>query len=455
MDSILVFMMLWGVWLITPILVDGVDAISRLVIVKRNPPAEDDRLDDDRLPAVTVIVPAHNEAAVIDRCLTSVKAQDYPHDKLEVIVIDDGSTDDTATIAEAHAHGSGTARDLIIRGERIAVGPFQGRFLVIRNGHAGKAHALNTGIDASTGELIINIDSDVMLAPLTVRRTAEAFVLDETLGAATGDIEIDWDMLEERDAEGHTVVGDDGLPVPRDTTLWERVLAKSQFLEYLASFRLGRQAQAAVGTMYTLAGAYSAIRRTALESCRAYSNRTVSEDTDLTWMLHRCGERIGFVRGARVFLEPCTNWDELYAQRVRWARGQLEVSALNNDMLQGQRDPQLRAGLARQDAPARPHAWRFPACCGRPCSCSSRCSAIPWRSSASRSSACTSSTWASRRSTRSRSSRSPRRTRATASSAPAGPCSHCRRTASSCTTSASRASSLRLPRTSSGRCPGT
>ena len=285
------------------------------------------------LPSVTVIVPAHNEAAVIDRCLTSVKAQDYPHDKLEVIVIDDGSTDETAAIAEAHAHGEGDVRDLIIRGERIAVGPFAGRFLVIRNGHAGKAHALNTGIDASTGELVINIDSDVVLAPLTVRRTAEAFVLDEKLGAATGDIEIDWDMMEARDRDGQIIVGEDGLPERRKLSLWERTLAKSQFLEYLASFRLGRQAQAEVGTIYTLAGAYSAIRRSALEACRAYSNRTVSEDTDLTWVLHRCGEKIGFVPGARVFLEPCTRWDELYAQRVRWARGQLEVSALNNDLI--------------------------------------------------------------------------------------------------------------------------
>jgi cellulose synthase/poly-beta-1,6-N-acetylglucosamine synthase-like glycosyltransferase len=173
----------------------------------------------------------------------------------------------------------------------------------------------------------------VVLAPLTVRRTAEAFVLDEKLGAATGDIEIDWDIVEEYDAQGRTVVGENGLPVSRRLSLWERMLAKSQFLEYLASFRLGRQAQAATGTIYTLAGAYSAIRRSALEACRAYSNRTVSEDTDLTWELHRCGERIGFVPGARVFLEPCTRWDELYAQRVRWARGQLEVSALNNDLM--------------------------------------------------------------------------------------------------------------------------
>lgn len=333
MDSVLVFMALWGVWLITPILVDGFDALSRLVTVKRNPHATGERLEDSQLPTVTIVVPAHNEAAVIDRCLTSVKAQDYPHDKLEVIVIDDGSTDDTANIAEAHAVDSGDARELVIRGERISVGPFSGRFLVIRNGHAGKAHALNTGIETSSGDLIINIDSDVVLAPLTVRRTAEAFSRDASLAAATGDIEIDWAMLEQRDSEGNAVVGEDGLPAERTLSLFERLLSRSQFLEYLSSFRLGRHAQATTGTIYTLAGAYSAMRRTTLEECQAYSNRTVSEDTDLTWELHRCGARVGFVPGARVFIEPCIRFDELYAQRVRWARGQLEVSALNRDLM--------------------------------------------------------------------------------------------------------------------------
>lgn len=331
-NAALVFFMLWGVWLITPILVDGVDAIARLVVVKRSKRSEGDRLPDETLPTVTVIVPAHNEAAVIDRCLTSVKAQDYPHEKLEVIVIDDGSTDGTADIAEEHAH-EGPERSLVIRGQRISVGPFGGRFLVIRNGHAGKAHALNTGIAASDSELVINIDSDVVLAPQTVRLTAEAFIRDEHLGAATGDIEIDWELVQEHDHDGRPVTGDDGLPVGRKLTAWERTLSAAQFLEYLAAFRLGRQAQAVTGGMYTLAGAYSAIRRSALEKCRSYSNRTVSEDTDLTWELHRCGERIGFVPGARVLLEPCLRWDELYAQRVRWARGQLEVSALNDDLM--------------------------------------------------------------------------------------------------------------------------
>jgi cellulose synthase/poly-beta-1,6-N-acetylglucosamine synthase-like glycosyltransferase len=352
MNSLWTFVLLWGVWLLIPILVDGIDALVRLVRVKtRGVGEEKDPVPDDALPTVAIIVPAHNEAELIDRCLTSVRAQDYPHDKLEVIVVDDGSTDGTAEIAETHAKEVATPtldmleaplpadarRTLVIRGESISVGPFGGRFLVSRNGHGGKSHALNTGIDASSAEIIVNIDSDVVLAPGSVRAIAEAFAREPGLGAVTGNIEIDWELLEDRDTDGNIIVGQDGLPVPRHLGPIERFLAKSQFLEYLSSFRLGRHAQSVNDSMFTLAGACSAFRRSAIEAACGYSNRTVSEDTDVTWALHKAGVSVGFVPRARVLLEPVTSWDDLYGQRVRWARGQLEVSALNKDTLKGQK----------------------------------------------------------------------------------------------------------------------
>ena len=337
MGSVWAFILLWGVWLITPILVDGVDTVRRLILVRRarKVGTDHEHLDDEQLPSVTVIVPAHNEASVIDRCLQSVKVQDYPADKLEVIVIDDGSTDGTADLAQAHADGTHPSTGTIIRGERIKVGPFNGRFVVIRNGHAGKAHALNTGIQASSGEILINIDSDVVLEPQCIRAIAEAFTRCPDMAAATGNIEIDWDLLEERDREGNLVLDDEGLPTPRRLSVTELFLAESQFLEYLSSFSLGRAAQSETGSMYTLAGACSAFRRSEFEKCGLYSNRTVSEDTDITWALHRAGAKIGFVDAARVFLEPVTELDALYGQRVRWARGQLEVAALNSNLIEG------------------------------------------------------------------------------------------------------------------------
>lgn len=349
MGSIWAFILLWGVWLITPVIVDGVDAVQRLLIVsRRRHEPKPEPIDVEHLPSVTVIVPAHNEAAVIDRCLKSIKCQDYPHDRLEVIVIDDGSTDGTAELADSHANNSHPDTGTVIRGQRIAVGPFSGRFVVIRNNHGGKSNALNTGIAESTGEILVNVDSDVVLDPHCVRAIAEAFVRDPELGAATGNIEVEWDLVEARNDDGDLILDEEGMPTPKRLGVEERFLANAQFLEYLSSFRLGRAAQGETNTMYTLAGACSAFRRKDFEKAAFYSNRTVSEDTDMTWALHRAGVKIGFVPLARVFLEPVINWDELYGQRVRWARGQMEVAAINNDLIVNRTEKHVsRRGLPK------------------------------------------------------------------------------------------------------------
>lgn len=363
MSSLWTFVLLWGVWLITPVLVDGLDALGRLIVVRtrRRDSNKREPLEDWQLPTVSIIVPAHNEAAVIDRCLISVKAQDYPHDKLEVIVIDDGSSDSTAEQVEDHVNGgngngNGSFR---LRGEPIQVGPFGGSLELIKNGHAGKAHALNAGIEASTGEIVVNIDSDVVLAPDAIRNIAASFARNPKMGAATGNIEIDWEIIESRDSNGRIVLDDDGEIVPKQLGLIERFLARSQFLEYLSSFDLGRRSQAETGTMYTLAGACSAFRRSVLEGGTLYSNTTVSEDTNLTFDLHRQDVTVGFVDDAKVYLEPVIDWDSLYAQRVRWMRGQLEVCGLNEDLI-GDRDRGVFSRFALPKMLVFDHTLAFP-----------------------------------------------------------------------------------------------
>jgi cellulose synthase/poly-beta-1,6-N-acetylglucosamine synthase-like glycosyltransferase len=269
MGNLWAFLLIWGVYLITPVLVDGFDALGRLAIVRYRKRKRDQSEDDGPRgpeepadwPTVSVIVPAHNEGEVIDRCLMSLKNQDYPSDRLEVIVVDDGSTDDTSDRVEGHVNGEGPGSSMRLRESEVRVGPFSGKIELIRNGHGGKANALNTGIAASTGELIVNIDSDVVLPADSIRNIALAFINDPHMDAATGNIQIDWELIEDRDEDGRIIVDEDGMMVPRRLNLFERALAKCQFLEYLAAFDLGRQAQALTSTIYTLAGACSAYRR--------------------------------------------------------------------------------------------------------------------------------------------------------------------------------------------------
>jgi poly-beta-1,6-N-acetyl-D-glucosamine synthase len=368
MITLTAFMLVWGVWLITPVLVDGVDALVRLGIVLFSGKARrerragsrpmEERIPDEELPTVSIIVPAHNEAEVIDRCLNSIKVQDYPHDKLEVIVVDDGSTDETAERVADHINGNGNGNGkakspdgtisygngngtVHIDGQPIQVGEFRGFLTLITNGHQGKAHALNAGLAASHGYLIVNIDSDVVLATDAIREMARAFMDDPHLGAATGNIEIDWDILEARDKDGYLLLDEQGNIQRRELGPLQKLVVRCQFLEYLASFRLARQSQSDTRTMYTLAGACSVFRRTTLDNGCRYCNRSVSEDTDLTLDLHEKDVKIGYLSRMKVFLEPVVEWDDLYAQRVRWTRGQLEVCGLHEDMVGSRRHGHL------------------------------------------------------------------------------------------------------------------
>lgn len=351
METIWAFLIFWGVWILIPIVVDGTETLYHLVVVllcRRKRDLSD--LTDDPLPTVTVIIPAHNEAKIIDRCLYSLKVQDYPHDKMEVIVVDDGSTDGTQELVKNHvngngnngtngngkngpnSNGNGNGNGVRINGKFIPVGDFSGVVKLVSKGHEGKANALNTGITHAHGDILINIDSDVVLAPHAVRRMAEAFVKDPTLGAATGNIEPNSEIIDERDKYGHLVLDKEGNPVPKVLGAAERFLAASQFLEYINAFRLGREAQACTNTIYTLSGAFSAFRRDVILKSSLYRCCTVSEDTDLTLDVHRQGVRIGYVAEAKAYLEPVTDWDKLYAQRVRWNRGQMEVCGAHQDM---------------------------------------------------------------------------------------------------------------------------
>ncbi len=341
METGLAFLIFWGVWILIPIVVDGVETISRLLTVflsrrKKAKMKAKIKVSNNDLPYVSVVIPAHNEAMIIDRCLNSLKIQDYPHDRLEVIVVDDGSTDGTKEKVKDYINGNGengnNGNGVRINGKFVPVGDFAGVVKLFCRSHSGKAEALNTGITHSHGDIIFNIDSDVVLAPHAIRNMVEVFLNDQDLGAATGNIEISPELIDEKDKNGRLILDEAGNPILKQLQAGEKFLAASQFFDYLSAFCLGREAQSASNTIYTLSGAFSAFRRDVLLKSSLYRNRTVSEDTDLTLELHHQPIRIGYVGEAKAYLEPIIDWDKLYSQRVRWSRGQLEVCGYHHDM---------------------------------------------------------------------------------------------------------------------------
>lgn len=224
-------------------------------------------------PRVTVLVPARDEAAVIAGTVRSILASDHPD--VEVIVLDDGSRDDTGAIA--------AAVDPRVRVHR-------------RDADHGKANALREGLALATGEVVVTVDADTVLAPDAVRRLALAIA--------------------------H---GDDAVAAHLEVGNRERWLGVWQNLEYVTALHLGRRAQAAVGAITTLPGAASAFRTSALRAVGGHPARTLVEDTDVTLRLLRAGYRVGFEPRARAWTEAPVTWGGLLAQRARWLHGYWQI----------------------------------------------------------------------------------------------------------------------------------
>ncbi|MBN1438603.1 MAG: glycosyltransferase [Anaerolineales bacterium] len=344
------FLIMWGVWIIIPLAADISQALWDSFLVWRNgrlaklfPP-----LMQTPLPKISIIIPAHNEQLNIDRCITSLKAQTYPHERIEILIVNDGSTDRTEEVVNGHIHGTPHWNGHIRLYNRvIPAHEFGGVMMLLRGEHTGKPAAVNLGLRHARGDLIFTVDSDAVLEPEALQQAVIAFQRRPDLAAATAHLIIDRDLLVENDGNGHIHLDSDDLPLPKRLSWMERFLSTAQFIEYFQSFRIGRHAEAIRDELFTLSGACAIYRRDALHAIRGYRGRTVSEDTDATLTLQRFPGKVTYLPQVRIHLAPTESWKALYSQRVRWQRGELEALAVHYDML-GSRKRLWRIGLPRR-----------------------------------------------------------------------------------------------------------
>jgi cellulose synthase/poly-beta-1,6-N-acetylglucosamine synthase-like glycosyltransferase len=226
------------------------------------------------LPTVSALVPAFNEANVITRTIDSLLDSDVP---VEVIVIDDGSTDDTAAVV----------RHRYLREPRVRL---------IRQPNAGKAAALRTGFAAARTEVVIALDGDTIFARDTVRRLIEP-MRDPRIGAVAGTAEV-----------GNL----------------ENALTRWQGLEYMLQQELERRAWDAFGALPIVPGAVGAWRRRAVFEAGGFSSDTFAEDADMAMALCRRGWRVIHAPAARARTEAPAGLRSLIKQRVRWSFGILQ-----------------------------------------------------------------------------------------------------------------------------------
>uniref|UniRef100_UPI000A77CDC2 bifunctional polysaccharide deacetylase/glycosyltransferase family 2 protein n=1 Tax=Peterkaempfera griseoplana TaxID=66896 RepID=UPI000A77CDC2 len=248
-------------------------AVAVVVAARRHARLRDVPWGPPVLEPVSVIVPAYNESAGIEAAVRSLLASDHP---VEVIVVDDGSTDGTADLVES----------LGLPGVRV-----------IRQPNAGKPAALNTGIAAASCDLVVMVDGDTVFEPDAVRMLVQPFA-DPRVGAVSGNAK---------------VANRGGL------------LGRWQHIEYVVGFNLDRRLFDLAECMPTVPGAVGAFRRQALLGVGGVSDITLAEDTDLTMALCRAGWRVVYEERARAWTEAPASLGALWRQRYRWCYGTLQA----------------------------------------------------------------------------------------------------------------------------------
>ena len=251
-------------------------------------------------PAVTIIVPVHNEAAVIEAALASLLALRYP--TFEVLVVDDGSTDDTLA----------RARRLEGRYGAITL-----RVVTKRNG--GKASALNVGIALARHSFVLCMDGDSRLARDTLRYAMRHFA-DPRVGAVAGNVKV----------------------VNRNN-IWTRL----QALEYIEGLNMPRRAQGFLRAVNIIPGPIGIFRRDVLSSVGGYDTDTFAEDADLTLKILTGGWHIVYEEHAIAWTEAPESFLDLVKQRYRWTRGILQALRKRARWLaSGEGGPAVRVSLA-------------------------------------------------------------------------------------------------------------
>ena len=296
---------------------------------RMSPEERESLLRSPLLPSVAVLAPAYNESAT---CRESVRAMlNLRYPSHEVIVINDGSKDDTLEVLidefKLYRSGrtpSGNLPCKAIRAIYESREPI--RLVVIDKENGGKADSLNAGINVARAPLVCAVDSDSLLESDSLLYVVEPFLEDPSTLASGGIIRV---------VNGCTVAGGQVVEVraPR------RFIPLFQAVEYLRAFLGGRVAFTFLNSLLIISGAFGVFRRDAVLEAGGYRESTVGEDMELIVRLHRLWRetrrpyRIMFVPEPVCWTEVPETLKILKRQRNRWQRGTVDSIGLHKRML--------------------------------------------------------------------------------------------------------------------------
>lgn len=245
--------------------------------------------EEKELPPVTILIAAYNEEYNIIDTLDSVLLQKYPND-VKIIVIDDGSTDDT--------------QDTIVNfiRNRNMYGPSLEGFdieLIWMKENSGKSAALNCGLDRVETDVVVTIDADSYMFKHSLRRIVSNLVYGPPNTAAVA-----------------------GSILTRNSR--KNWITRLQEWDYFLGIAVVKRVQSLYQGTMVAQGAFSVYSTAVLNELGGWSD-TVGEDIVLTWAMHEKGYRVGYSEDAFVFTNVPETFNQFYHQRKRWARGLVEA----------------------------------------------------------------------------------------------------------------------------------
>lgn len=280
-------------------------------------------------PTVSMLVPAHNEGSTVAESVRALLTLQYPN--LEVVLINDGSADDTLAVLEREFQ---IVEVNPIYRRRLEHQEIRGLYrssvnqdlVVVDKRNGGKADALNAGLSVATGDLVCAIDADTLIEPDGLLRMARPFMHNDEVVAAGGTIRV---------ANGSEVKGGRVLVYRPPHT----PLAGIQSVEYLRAFLFGRLGWNRLGGNLIISGAFGLFRRETVIVAGGYLDETVGEDMELIARLRRQGieqktpHRVEFIPDPVAWTEVPETLGVLGRQRDRWQRGLADVAWRYRDVV--------------------------------------------------------------------------------------------------------------------------
>jgi len=241
-------------------------------------------------PEVSIIIPVYNEEKNIEGCIDSIINSGYPSDKMEIMVVDDGSTDST-----------------IEKAEKI------GGIKILRQEHLGKSEAMNLGIKNSSNDFVITVDADTELEKNCIRKIIAPFN-DKKIGAVAANSRVRREKF---------------------------MLNEFQNIEYHFTNLLRISFSRLFGNSIWFSGAVSAYRKSAVEKAGYFKNDSMAEDIEISLGIKNTGYNAVTADDAVCTTKVPKRVKELYKQRYRWWIGTLQVMSKNRKRLPSERSPSV------------------------------------------------------------------------------------------------------------------